>query len=219
METNNGQYEYVLFDLDGTLTNSEGGIKRCINYAMEKIGKSKLSDEVLNSMIGPPFVVSMKAIGLTDEETTNAIAHYRSQYAIDGWNDNVVYDGIVQMLSALYSKGLKLSLATSKPMRFAEKIMDYFDMTKYFVFLGAADTDNKIGSKIEAIVYFFKTLEITDRSKVLMIGDRKYDVEGANLAGIDCGGVLWGFGDREELTNAGAKYIFEKPSDVIKFFC
>ncbi len=219
METNNGQYEYVLFDLDGTLTNSEGGIKRCINYAMEKIGKSKLSDEVLNSMIGPPFVVSMKAIGLTDEETTNAIAHYRSQYAIDGWNDNVVYDGIVQMLSALHSKGLKLSLATSKPMCFAEKIMDYFDMTKYFVFLGAADTDNKRGSKIEVIEYVFQNLEIIDRSKVLMIGDRKYDVEGANLAGIDCGGVLWGFGDREELTNAGAKYIFEKPSDVIKFFC
>ena len=219
METNNGKYKYVLFDLDGTLTNSEGGIKRCINYAMKMIGKPLLSDEVLNSMIGPPFVVSMKAIGLTEDETAKAIAHYRSQYAVDGWNDNVVYDGIKEMLYSLQSKGLKLSLATSKPMRFAEKIMDYFDMTKYFVFLGAADTDNKRGSKIEVIEYVFQNLEITDRSKVLMIGDRKYDVEGANLAGIDCGGVLWGFGDREELTNAGAKYIFEKPSDVIKFFC
>lgn len=219
METNNGKYKYVLFDLDGTLTNSEGGIKRCINYAMKMIGKPLLSDEVLNSMIGPPFVVSMKAIGLTEDETAKAIAHYRSQYAVDGWNDNVVYDGIKEMLYSLQSKGLKLSLATSKPMRFAEKIMDYFDLSKYFVFLGAGDTDNKRGSKIEVIEYVFENLKISDRSEVLMVGDRKYDVEGANLAGIDCAGVLWGFGDREELTNAGAKYIFDTPKDVTDFFC
>ena len=219
METNIGKYKYVLFDLDGTLTNSEGGIKRCINYAMKMIGKPLLSDEVLNSMIGPPFVVSMKAIGLTEDETAKAIAHYRSQYAVDGWNDNVVYDGIKEMLYSLQSKGLKLSLATSKPMRFAEKIMDYFDLSKYFVFLGAADTDNKRGSKIEVIEYVFENLKISDRSEVLMVGDRKYDVEGANLAGIDCAGVLWGFGDREELTNAGAKYIFDTPKDVTDFFC
>ena len=130
METNNGKYKYVLFDLDGTLTNSEGGIKRCINYAMKMIGKPLLSDEVLNSMIGPPFVVSMKAIGLTEDETAKAIAHYRSQYAVDGWNDNVVYDGIKEMLYSLQSKGLKLCCFVNRFLR------DFKKFSKLFLFSG-----------------------------------------------------------------------------------
>ncbi|MGN0795478.1 MAG: HAD hydrolase-like protein [Christensenellales bacterium] len=211
-------YEYILFDLDGTLTNSEGGIKRCINYAMTCLNMDTLSDDVLNSMIGPPFVVSMKRLGMDDATIEKAIKYYRMQYEIDGWFDNKVYDGIEDMLAVLKEKGYKLALATSKPMKFTLKIMDYFNLSRYFDFIGAADTDNKRGSKIEVINFVFENMKIVDKKRVIMLGDRLYDVEGAKLAGIDSGGVLWGFGDREELENAGANYIFESPNDVKKFF-
>ncbi|MDY4559557.1 MAG: HAD hydrolase-like protein, partial [Eubacteriales bacterium] len=88
----------------------------------------------------------------------------------------------------------------------------------YFDFIGASDTDNKRGSKIEVIEYVFENMKICNRDEVIMIGDRLYDVEGAKLARIDCGGVLWGFGSRAELENAGADYIFETPNDVKRFF-
>lgn len=215
---NDKKYKYIFFDLDGTLTNSEGGIKRCINVAMAGLNRQPLSDEVLNSMIGPPFVVSMKTLGMDAQTIEKAIKLYRAQYAIDGWCDNKLYDGITDMVSFLKFSGYKLCLATSKPMHFAVKIMDYFGLSQYFDFIGASDTDNKRGSKIEVIEYVFENMKICNRDEVIMIGDRLYDVEGAKLARIDCGGVLWGFGSRAELENAGADYIFETPNDVKRFF-
>ena len=212
------KYDYILFDLDGTLTNSEGGIKRCINFAMTSLNREPLSDDVLNSMIGPPFVVSMKRLGMDDETIEKAIKFYRYQYDIDGWCDNKLYDGIVDMLAYLKERGYRLALATSKPMKFTLKIMDYFDLSRYFDFIGAADSDNKRGAKIDVIEYVFENMKISDRKKVIMLGDRLYDVEGAKLAKIDSGGVLWGFGSREELVQAGANYVFETPNEVKKFF-
>ncbi|MDY4559169.1 MAG: HAD hydrolase-like protein, partial [Eubacteriales bacterium] len=133
---NDKKYKYIFFDLDGTLTNSEGGIKRCINVAMAGLNRQPLSDEVLNSMIGPPFVVSMKTLGMDEQTIEKAIKLYRAQYAIDGWCDNKLYDGITDMVSFLKFSGYKLCLATSKPMHFAVKIMDYFGLSQYFDFIG-----------------------------------------------------------------------------------
>ena len=108
--------------------------------------------------------------------------------------------------------------AATAPCDWNGKMLNIIDVPGYFDFIGAADSDNKRGAKIDVIEYVFENMKISDRRKVIMLGDRLYDVEGAKLAKIDSGGVLWGFGSRDELVQAGANYVFETPNEVKKFF-
>ncbi|MDD4839965.1 MAG: HAD hydrolase-like protein [Clostridia bacterium] len=215
----NNKIRYALFDLDGTLTNSEGGIARCITTALNSIGIEDVSDERIKEMIGPPFRVSMKIFyDMEGEVVDKMLSVYRDQYDIDGWSDNVVYDGIMDLLKKLHEAGIILAVATSKPRRFTEKIVKHFGFSPYFSFVGAATDDGVLDRKSAVIESVLKNLNIENRDEVIMIGDRKYDIIGAKETQVASMGILWGFGDREELAEAGADYIMETTQDVANFF-
>lgn len=213
------KYKYLLFDLDGTLTNPEEGITKSFAYAMEKIGLPAESGEELRKVIGPPLMQSFKEFyDLPEETAKQGTAWYRERYGEIGWKENEVYDGIPEMLAALKEQGYQMILATSKPERFAVKIMEMFQIDGYFTMLcGADDYAANRGTKEEVVRYALEQNHITDVNEVLMIGDRKYDVIGAGAVGIQTVGVLFGFGSEEELNTAGAIHLVKTPQELVEY--
>ncbi|MBR4800509.1 MAG: HAD-IA family hydrolase [Clostridia bacterium] len=209
-------YDYILFDLDGTLTDSKPGIVNCIRYAFDKHG-IEYTDAILDKMVGPPFRVSMKEFfGLELDQIEELIKAYRGAYENDGWRDISVYDGVFDMLGKLKTAGKRLAVATSKPIKFTRIIIDEMGFKKYFDFIGGASQDASKESKADVINLALDNLGVKDRSKVLMVGDRSYDIVGAKECGVDVAAVLWGYGNREEFETCGADYIVDAPSDVVK---
>lgn len=209
--------EYILFDLDGTLTEPSIGITNSVMYAFKKFGIEIKDRSELYKFIGPPLIDSfVEYYGFTRENALKAIEYYREYYSVKGIFENRLYDGIKELLSSLYSEGKKLILATSKPQKFAEQILKYFSIDKYFYFVGAATMDEKRSQKDEVIEYILNECEI-DTSKAVMIGDRKYDVLGAHKFGIRAVGVTFGFGTKEELVNSGADFIASTPQEIKNF--
>lgn len=213
------KYKYLLFDLDGTLTNPEEGITKSFAYAMEKIGLPAESREELRKVIGPPLMQSFKEFyDLPEETAKQGTAWYRERYGEIGWKENEVYDGIPEMLAALKEQEYQMILATSKPERFAVKIMEMFQIDGYFTMLcGADDYAANRGTKEEVVRYALEQNHITDVNEVLMIGDRKYDVIGAGAVGIQTVGVLFGFGSEEELNTAGAIHLVKTPQELVEY--
>lgn len=211
-------YKYLFFDLDGTLTDSAEGILNSIEYALGKFGIIVSDKNELNRFLGPPLVDAfMEFYGFTEEKAKQTVVYYRERFREIGIFENTVYDGIPKLLETLKSKGYKLVMATSKPEEYAKRIADHFDLTKYFTYIAGATFDGKIGTKKEVIEYAISTLNIQNKSDILMIGDRHHDVEGSKALGIECLGVLYGYGSRDELEKAGAAYIAETVSDIEKF--
>ena len=209
------KYKYLFFDLDGTLTDSEEGIIKSIEYALSKFGIIEENKALLRRFLGPPLVPAfMEFYGFSKEKAEEAVAHYRERFRSVGLFENRVYDGIPELLRSLHSKGFKLVMATSKPEEFAKRIAIHFDLAKYFTFIAGATFDERISTKQEVISYAIKSLQIEDLDSILMIGDRHHDVEGAKAVGIDSLGVLYGYGSLDELKEAGATYIAESPSDI-----
>jgi len=209
-------YDYILFDLDGTITDSKPGIVHCIRYALDKKGIS-CADSILDKMVGPPFRVSMKEfLGLEMPVIEELISLYRGLYEVEGWRECSIYDGIVPTLKTLKKGGKHLAVATSKPMKFTEMMIKGLDLEKYFDFVGGASSDASKESKSDVIELVLKNLKIEDKSKVLMVGDRLYDIVGAKTVGIDVAGVLWGYGSEDELKEYGADYLLKTPDDVCK---
>lgn len=208
-------YEYILFDLDGTLLDSKKGIVNCIKYALDSKG-IKYTDDVLDKMIGPPFRVSMHDfLGLERDIIEELITLYRGRYAAGGWRECSIFDGVEDMLKSLLVAGKKLGLATSKPLKYARIMMDEMGLSKYFHFIGGASSDLSRELKCDIIQMNLDKMNITDKSKVLMVGDRLYDIEGAKICGVDCAAVLYGYGSREEFEKWGANYILSTPDDVV----
>lgn len=209
-------YQYVLFDLDGTLTNSELGITTCVQHALKKFGIEVEDRTVLRPFIGPPLGESFQVYyGLSKEESEQAIKYYRERFSVKGLYENEVYDGVEKMLQSLKDSGKKLIVATSKPEKFTMIILEYFDLLKYFDFVAGATMDGSRGEKADVIRYALEKCEIEDKLEVIMIGDRKFDILGAKENGLKSIGVLYGFGDKEELTEAGADYIVETAEDIL----
>lgn len=205
----------ILFDLDGTLTDSGPGIMNCLRRALAEMGETIPPEETLRLFVGPPLAEAFaEHCGMDPQRCEEAIRVYRKHYSAGGLFENTVYPGISEMLAALQDRGVPLYLATSKPEHYAKQIMEHFDLAKYFAYIGGALTDGKRREKSEVIAY---VLETTGHSpdECIMIGDRKYDVEGAALFGIPTLGVTWGYGTREELQNTGAKWIADTPDDVV----
>ena len=210
-------YEYLFFDLDGTLTDPAEGITKSVEYALNKFGITVADRSELLCFIGPPLVDSFRDFfGFSDEDAARAVGYYREYFPEKGIFDNRVYDGIPELLAKLRAAGRTLVLATSKPEEFARRIMDKFDLARYFEFICGATFDGRISKKSEVIEYAIETAGITDRSAVLMIGDREHDVLGAKAAGVDSLGVLFGYGDRPELEGAGATYIADSVEELGK---
>ena len=208
-------YDYILFDLDGTLIDSKPGIVECIRFALDHEGVPYTS-EILDKMIGPPFRVSMHDfLGQDEKSIEKLISLYRGLYEKYGWQHCVVFDGVKDMLAALKNAGKRLAVATSKPIKFTNMIVKGFDLEKYFDVVGGASSDASKEAKCDVIDDVLCRLSVKDKSKVLMVGDRMYDIDGAHICGVDVCAILYGYGDRKEFEEHGAEYILSSPKDVV----
>lgn len=203
------QQTYILFDLDGTLTDPGEGITKCVAYALEHFGISVPDLKQLYCFIGPPLKESFQNYYHLDEDSTHqAIELYRQRFDRVGWQENIPYAGMIQLLQRLKQHGKHLLVATSKPESFAVRILEHFGMAEYFDAICGAPMDAKIHStKATVIQDALKRGGITDRMDVIMVGDRLHDVEGAHENGIPAIGVTYGYGDRAEHVSCGADYI------------
>ncbi len=209
-------YQYVLFDLDGTLTDPGEGITNSVRYALGKWNIEVAERSELYKFIGPPLVESFKKYyGFSDEQSAEAVKYYREYFTSEGIFQNKVYDGIGDMLAMLKSRGKTVILATSKPEKFAVDILKHFNLFEYFDFISGATMDGKLCKKGDIIDRALAHFKITDKSLAVMVGDREQDVLGAKQVGIACVGVLFGYGDYEELTQSGADYIAANVRDII----
>lgn len=209
--------EYIFFDLDGTLTDSSPGIINSLMYAFEKLDFKINGREELRAFIGPPLIdMMMQQYGFSHEKATLGLKLYREYFRDKGIFENSVYDGIPAMLADLQSRGYKLVLATSKPEEFARRILEHFDIAKYFHFIGGSDMGETRSSKAAVIEYAMANCGIKDSEKCIMVGDREHDVIGADKCGIKTVGVLFGYGSKEELENVEAAYTVETVEELGK---
>lgn len=209
-------YNYVLFDLDGTLTDPAIGITNSLMHALNKFGISVNDRQDLNKYIGPPLRETFtKYFGFTIEGAEEAIEAYREYFGDKGLYENEVYPGVNEFLAKLNSEGKKVILATSKPIYYATKILEHFDLLKYFDFVAGSNMDGTRSNKCEVIQYALDSNSISDKSSAIMVGDREHDIIGAKQCGIDSIGVLFGYGNREEFEKAGANYIVDSIDEII----
>lgn len=208
-------YEIILFDLDGTLTDPKVGITLSIQYALEKMGIKEEDPDVLTPFIGPPLLESFKEIyHMSDQEAAQAIAYYRERFSVTGLYENKVYGGMEELLDSLKKQGRKLIVATSKPTEFSVKILEHFGLKQYFAVIVGSNFDGTRTEKSDVIQFALAGENITDLSKVVMIGDRKYDVDGAKKNHIDVIAVSYGYGSQEELAAADPNYIVSSVAEL-----
>ena len=211
-------YKYLFFDLDGTLTDPAEGITNSVVHALNRWGIEVSDKRELYCFIGPPLSASFKKYyGFSDDEALKCVEYYREYFRDRGIFENRVYGGIPQLLEKLKADGRILVLATSKPEVFAKRILERFDLAKYFDFVAGATLDESRNKKGDVIRYALDLAGVEDLSEVIMIGDREQDVLGAKENHIDSLGVLYGYGDREEHMVAGADHIAEKVEDILIF--
>ena len=208
--------KYILFDLDGTLTDPALGITNSIMHALSKMGREIPPRESLYCFIGPPLIPAfMNFLGMNEDEAKDALKYYREYFADRGLFENSPYDGIGEVLEALGSRGYRLAVATSKPEVFAARIAEKFGLAKYFDVICGATLDETRTKKADVIEYAIGQLGASP-DECIMIGDRHHDINGARAFGMKSIGVLWGYGSRDELTEAGSDAIAESVADVIE---
>ncbi len=201
-------YEIVLFDLDGTLTDPKLGIVNSIQHSLKYFGIIENDKDSLLKFIGPPLLESyMGYYCFNEDEARLAVAKYREYFSEKGIFENQVYLAVPELLAELSASGKKLLLATSKPLVFARRILDYFQLSKYFQFTAGSNLDGTRTKKSEVIFYALKESKLEAGSNAVMIGDRKYDIIGAKETGIDSIGVLYGYGSRLEMEKEGPTHI------------
>jgi len=209
------QADPVLFDLDGTLTASGPGILASVRHALERLGEPQPPSEVLDRFIGPPLLDSFQQFcGMDRERAWTAVLAYRERYAERGQFENSVYDGVVEVLSALAGAGRTLAVATSKAEAHAASILAHFDLAPFFSAIVGSELDGTRTAKAEVLAEALARLG-ADPAAAVMVGDRRQDVVGAQAVGIPCLGGLWGYGTAEELTGAGADALVATPRDLL----
>ncbi len=210
-------YDIVLFDLDGTLTDSAPGILNSVRYACRKLGLEMPGEATLRKFLGPPLIDSFRElVGLSDTEADRAVSAFREYFPTKGIFENEVYPGVPALLAGLKAAGKTVVIATSKPEEYAKRIMEHFDLAQYCDFVCGATLDETRTDKAEVIAYALETAGITDKSSVVMVGDREHDVVGAKKNGLPCVGAVYGYGSAEELTAAGAAALAETVMDLHK---
>ena len=207
-------YHTILFDLDGTLTDSQEGITKSVQYALAHFGIEVEDLSSLRKFIGPPLTESFKAFyGMDDREAHVGLVKYRERFTDVGWAENAVYPGIGELVADLKKSGKRLLLATSKPEVQALKIMEHFGLKEHFELICGPALNAPDGyGKADVIRDALRRANITDLTGIVMVGDRHHDVDGAHAVGLPCIGVLYGYGDRAELVSAGADHIAEDPA-------
>lgn len=215
---NNERFQTIIFDLDGTIIDSAQGILNSAMYALHKMGIEDVERDSLYSFIGPPLRDSFRTFfKLNEEDSRKAVEYYREYYREKGVLEVSIYDGIAEVLKTLKQQGKQVMMGTSKPETFARRIADHLDIAQYFDVIAGGDLEGKRDDKVSVLNYGLEQLGNPGSEEILMVGDRKFDVLGAAKLGIDTLGVLYGFGEQEELEQAGAKWIVENPIDIIEF--
>ena len=210
-------YDFYLFDFDGTLCDTTKGIFNSIIYSLDCYGIKEADLEKLKFFVGPPLFESYKTIyNVSDEDALWLIEKYRERYRVKAAEESSVYDGVADMLGELKKRGKKIAVASSKPKKFVDEISLYHDIYKYYDFVSAEDFKNNHSSKEELINACLNYFGNPDKSRILMVGDRFYDIDGAKAAGIDSAGAVYGFGTEEELKEADATHILYEVADLLK---
>ncbi|MCR5210346.1 MAG: HAD hydrolase-like protein [Lachnospiraceae bacterium] len=221
MPQNSLRYKYVLFDLDGTITNSEEGITKSAAYALEKMGITEQDQERLKRFIGPPLTVSFRDFyGMNEEQAEEGMRLYRERYGVTGWKEACVYEGIPELLNKLKEAGAKIAVATSKPQQYTDMILEHFGVAKYFGAVSGADIAEKDSGKSGLIKKALTLLGKDDWSScsdVVMIGDRKFDTLGAGEVGTDFIGVSYGFAPKGEFEALGVEKIASSAAELEKY--
>ena len=208
-------YKAVLFDLDGTLNDSGIGIKNSFIYTLNKYN-IKFNHNDLDKLVGPPLHYSFtNYFDMSEEDATEAIKTYREYFKIKGLYENEVYPGVYELLETLKKNNVKLAIATSKPIKFTIDILKYFNLYEYFDYVSAAPIDDNTTTKSDIVRNAINNINV-DKKDIVMVGDRQYDIIGANDNGIDSIGVLYGYGNLEEFKENNATYVVENVLDILK---
>jgi phosphoglycolate phosphatase len=209
----------VLLDLDGTLTDSAPGILNCLRYALDAMGVAHPDDATIRTFLGPPLAVTFREhFAMSDADVDLAIALYRERYHDIGLYENDVYPGIPELLASLGAAGMPMAVATSKPTYSATRILEHFGLARHFAFIGGSDLEGVRHDKAAVIAHTMEELSRlplpSTPDALLMVGDREHDVLGARVHGIGTIGVLWGYGDADELLGAGAVALARTPHEL-----
>ena len=212
------KYKNIFFDLDGTVTDSGPGIVKSVQYALRCYGIDEPDLDKLNSFVGPPLYKSfMDYLDCSEEEAKEAVECYREYYAENGLYENKLYDGIESLLYNLKEKGYKIILASSKPRIYVKRILSYFRIMRYFDYVEGGELNSQRTDKGELLAYVLKKWDLRPEESV-MIGDRKYDIEGAKANGMDSIAVGYGYGSVDELSAAGPTLFFPTIEELKNFF-
>lgn len=208
-------YDTILFDLDGTLTDPKLGITKSIQYSLKHFGIIEEDIDSLKKFIGPPLKDSfIEYYNFSNEDANNAIEKYREYFSEIGIFENRLYQGIKELLNILHNEKKNLIIATSKPTVFAERILEYFKIHRYFNLVVGSNLDGTRSKKGEVISYALKQYKCEAKNKIIMVGDRKYDIIGAKEAEIDSVGVLYGYGSIIELKGENPNYIVKNIDEL-----
>lgn len=206
----------ALFDLDGTLTDPGDGFVNCVSHALSKLNCLAYSASEIRKHVGPPLEETLGTLLKGDvSKVRAAVSFYRERYGTEGYLENAVYPEVHEMLADLKGKGIALFVATSKPTVFARQILDHFGLSRFFDGIYGSEFDGTNANKAHLIAHVLwrESLPI---AATTMIGDRAHDIVAAHANGVDAIGVLWGYGSREELENAGALALYESPSQLAR---
>lgn len=199
---------WILFDLDGTLADSGEGVMKSVRFALDRMSFPDEPDSALRRFVGPPLHESfMEFYGFSEKKAFEAVETYRIRYREKGVYENRLFPGMKEMLKKLKAAGAELCVATSKPTHFTQIILQQHDVYEFFTHVVGANMDGTMTDKAEVIREVLRRIGSTRDEKILMVGDRKFDVIGAERCGIPCVGVYFGFADPGELEAAGAAYI------------
>lgn len=211
-------YRNILFDLDGTLTDPRQGITRSIQYALAKLGIDEPDLTRLEHFIGPPLLQAfMQYYAFDEAKAWQAVGYYRERFKVTGLYENEVFEGVVELLETLQAQGRHLYIATSKPWEFAREIARHFDFARHFKVIHGSELDGTRTNKVELIAHLLVE-EGLDPAQTLMIGDRKHDLIGARLNGLDSVAVGYGFGSHEELAQEAPTYHFDTLAQLHRAF-
>jgi len=208
-------YDIILFDLDGTLTDPKPGITKSVQYALSKMGIVEEDLEKLTTFIGPPLTTSFKEFyNMNDDEANQTLQYYRERFSTVGLYENAVYEGMKELLEELQNQGKTMFVATSKPTVFSTKIVEHFGLNHYFKAVIGSELDGTRVEKHEVIKSVLSEVAGCDPRKIIMVGDRKFDILGAQQNDIAVIGVAYGYGSYEELEAAKPNYIARTVSEL-----
>lgn len=211
------KFTHILLDLDGTLTDPEEGITRSVACALDSLSMPYASIGALKTFIGPPLVQSFAEYGVKEADMDKAITKFREYYANQGIFECTMFKGVPDLLTTLKAHDKKIFLATSKVREYAHRVLDYFEITRYFDFISGSELDGSRTVKADVIAYALKETNTKVTSAVVMVGDRKHDIIGAKKNNITAVGILYGFGSEKEFKTENAGYILDSMEDLKNF--